>query len=286
MRTFFPLLLISVILFCSCIKKNPKAMSPSELSQAILGEYDNFQQCWQENTEEAIHQVEVSRKHKHIHVAIRKGSKEHEFSLLIYEGRDSSNVIREESWELKAEGNAWKILTKTKAEEEADSIGVKQENSSWILERGEEIWSFHEDSLSIKHLNDETDWEGDHKLLSCRFFSGWITLALSDDPEDTYRMGDLRTHDQGGIVQLRMEDGSPTDYSAEITQLVYGKTISIMKLAIYKEDFAGIDYNSRSISYTWTNPKAKRLGINLRTISSGWTLIEPGYISSNNLNKK
>jgi len=260
-------------------------MSPSELSQALIGEYDNFQQCWQENTEEEIHRVKVTKQHKHIHIAIGAGTKENEFTFLMYEGRDSTNVVRKESWELKMERDTWMLHAKVDGKDEVDSIRVKWVDAKWILERGNEIWTFHQDSLSIKNLDQEMDWEGDHQLLTCRFFSGWITLALSDDPEDTYRMGDLRTHDQGGIIQLKMEDGSPTDYSAEITQLVYGKTISIMKLAIYKEDFAGIDYNSRSISYTWTNPEAKRIGINLRTISSGWTLIEPGYLSSNNLNK-
>ena len=75
------LLLILLLPFLySCTDKNSQAMSPSELSQALIGEYDNFQQCWQENTEEEIHRLKVSKMHKHIHVAIGVGTNENEFS--------------------------------------------------------------------------------------------------------------------------------------------------------------------------------------------------------------
>ncbi len=59
-----------------------------------------------------------------------------------------------------------------------------------------------------------------------------------------------------------------------------------MKLAIYQEPLDSINYHSRSIAYTWANPEAKRIGMNLRKISSGWTLIEPGYLNSDNLKSK
>jgi len=45
-------------------------------------------------------------------------------------------------------------------------------------------------------------------------------------------------------------------------------------LAIYDLPLAEVDINSKAISYTWANPEATRIGINLRKIISGWTLIE------------
>ena len=93
-------------------------------------------------------------------------------------------------------------------------------------------------------------------------------------------------HDQGDRIQLQFPDGSLGEYTVELTQLVYGKKIAIMKLAVYDLPASKLEINSRSISYTWTNPEAKRIGINLRKIVSGWTLIEPGYLNSNNMRKE
>ena len=36
------------------------------------GEFDNFQQAWQENTEEDIHRIEVTEKHRHLHSVFEK----------------------------------------------------------------------------------------------------------------------------------------------------------------------------------------------------------------------
>jgi hypothetical protein len=55
-----------------------------------------------------------------------------------------------------------------------------------------------------------------------------------------------------------------------------------MKLAIYDMPMDSVQINSHAISYTWLNPEAKRTGINLRKVISGWTLKEPGYVNSDN----
>ena len=54
-----------------------------------------------------------------------------------------------------------------------------------------------------------------------------------------------------------------------------------MKLAVYDLSLGEVEINSRAISYTWVNPDAKRIGINLRKVLSGWTMIEPGFINQN-----
>jgi len=119
----------------------------------------------------------------------------------------------------------------------------------------------------------------------CRYFSGWIQYPPDiNEPEELYSLRNLEIHDQGGYVEL---DVDGVDYTVELTQLIYADTLRIMKLAVYDMPLAEVDINSRSICYTWTQPDAKRLGINIRKVLSGWTLIEPGYVSSNNnLNKK
>jgi len=114
-------------------------------------------------------------------------------------------------------------------------------------------------------------------------FSGWIQYPMSEFSDSIYANRDLVIHDQGGMAELQLNG---VDYTVELTQLQFAKTIHIMKLAVYDMPIDSVGINSKSISYTWTTPEAKRLGINLRKVISGWTFIEPGYVNSNNLNKK
>ena len=98
----------------------------------------------------------------------------------------------------------------------------------------------------------------------------WPQEGLADSSISAFG---LQLHDQGGLVNLPLADGSPSDYSVELTQLVYGRSIGIMKLAVYRQAAGTVDYNSRAISYAWADPSARRLGLNLRSFQSGWTLI-------------
>ena len=93
----------------------------------------------------------------------------------------------------------------------------------------------------------------------------------------------MKLHDQGDRIQFAYEDGTTGKFIVELTQLVFAKRLAIMKLGVYDEPIENIHYSSNAISYTWTNPDAKRIGINLRKMLTGWTFIEPGFVSSNNM---
>ena len=122
-----------------------------------------------------------------------------------------------------------------------------------------------------------------YQFLRCRYFSGWIQYPEDlNNPDELTDVRGLTLHDQGDVAGVIING---QNYCVELTQLVYAHTISIMKLAVYDESPTQLGINSRAISYTWTNPEAKRLGINLRNIISGWTYIEPGYLSSNNMTR-
>ena len=56
-----------------------------------------------------------------------------------------------------------------------------------------------------------------------------------------------------------------------------------MKLAIYHSPDSKPNIHSKAIAYTWADPLAKRLGVNIRTILSGWTLIEANYLNADNM---
>jgi hypothetical protein len=59
-----------------------------------------------------------------------------------------------------------------------------------------------------------------------------------------------------------------TPFTVELSQVVFEKRIPVMKLAIYEEG------KSKAIMYNWTNPEAERIGVNLRWIQVGLTLVK------------
>jgi len=273
------------------------------ITDNLEGEFDNFQQCWQENTEEEIHRVEISEKHRLIHSISKKLSPVDQaciyFKLSHSENRKVTQIIDEQIIRFsinKKEGVIYSEHFAVPAFDDLTQLGPVLEKLTWTSEAdtisgisssGNSRFKLENDVLEIRQQ------EGifrhtvtDYRMIKCRFFAGWIEYPSPENPEDVYRMGDLVLHDQGGIIPLTFSDGQKGKYVVELTQLIFAKTLPIMKLAIYEEPFEEIDYNSKAISYTWTNPESKRLGINLRKVLTGWTFIEPGYFSSNHLQKE
>lgn len=224
----------------------------------FVGEYNNFQQYWQENTEEEMHRVVASHPHEHRHLECLKTEEANKLLVKLYAGRAKENLISEQT--LKFRNN----------ELASDSPGFFKLKDGDIYLSG---FGFLEDCLEAPYV-----------FKPCRYFSGWIQYPPDiKDPDELYSLRDLEIHDQGGYAELDVEG---VDYTVELTQLVYAKTLRIMKLAIYDIPKSEVGINSKAISYAWVEPDAKRIGINVRKVLSGWTFIEPGYISSNNnLNK-
>ena len=134
-------------------------------------------------------------------------------------------------------------------------------------------------SLSLVHRLEE-DKSDNYKFSRCRYFSGFIEYALDDTHENYHRLGDLVIHDQGGMAGL---DYNGEQYTVELTQLVFAHKIFLMKVAIYDISLDEVGINSKAISYAWACPDAKRLGINIRKLITGWTFIEEGFLSSNTM---
>ncbi|MEM8524825.1 MAG: chromophore lyase CpcT/CpeT [Bacteroidota bacterium] len=101
------------------------------------------------------------------------------------------------------------------------------------------------------------------KLKRCRFFEGWMAVQKPES-EDYYFMRNINLHDQGQKVQLIDKDGSVTPYYIELSEVIYPTGLEVMKLAIYEEG------KDKAVAYVWTNPDAKRIGINMRSITAGF----------------
>jgi len=249
--------------------------SPSEF---LKGDFDNFQQYWKQNTEDAQHKDQSNDRHEHIHIKfIPDEKKSDRYNVEFYTERNNQNRLGIQNWQFKNENDNWTLTINEDSE-----IKLSVSEDGFKSEDG--LTHISGDTLQISDisfLNQQT--EAAYKLVRCRYFDGWLQYPMPDIPDSTYSLRNLQIHDQGGMVELDLPN---VDYTAELTQLVFAHKIRIMKLAIYDVPMSEVGINSKSISYTWTNPEAKRIGINLRKIISGWTLIEEGYVNSTNLNKK
>lgn len=271
------------------INRNNQALF-QKIITFLNGEFDNFQQAWQENTEEDIHRVEVAEKHRHVHTIFEKHSTSSvnnmHFVLNHYENRNSRDIVDQhylsivynpEENTLISEFKNAKFPTEIitwELEEESIKGTASNNNTSLFLEGNQ---------LIINQKEGFFQNSAPYKMIKCRFFSGFIEIPNPENPDVMIRMGDLKLHDQGDMVQFAYEDGTKGAFIVELTQLVFAKRLAIMKLGIYEELIEDIHYSSRAMSYTWTNPDAKRIGINLRKMLTGWTYIEPGFVSSNNM---
>ncbi len=294
--TTYSLVFLCLVGFCTC-QKEAAIFQPIAPWESLTGDYNNFQQCWQENTQEEKHRTATEELHELWHLQVvgealkdsdkkklwfqlspgrDSGALEHQFAL-IFQDQGTSNSWTSEYWEGGKKGKAetvklWHWTYRGGAYEAVDAEGKIQLSVDSVGTI--RYWN---------HWNSAERLVEPYQMMTCRYFSGWIELPDPQQPGQTLRQAQLRIHDQGGLLPLHLED---LQYSVELTQLVYAKKIEIMKLAIYQEPLDSINYHSRSIAYTWANPEAKRIGMNLRKISSGWTLIEPGYLNSDNLKSK
>lgn len=240
-----------MLVFLLCIvsfgcKETVKEKPESQKEEStMIGHWDNFQQYWLENTETDIHRTNTNDKHRHLSLHIEEGDSGKQ-NVEIREGRNGKNLVEKISWET----------------ESTDYDVLKID--------GDTLWVSGKSTFQNKDP---------YKFIRTRKFSGWIELPMKQYPDSIYRQRNLEISDQGGMAEIDIEG---VQYTAELTQLLFGHKLAIMKLAIYDMPMDSVEINSRSISYTWLNPEAKRTGINLRKVTSGWTFIEPGYINSDN----
>ncbi|MCU0341804.1 MAG: hypothetical protein MUE30_18165 [Spirosomaceae bacterium] len=262
------------------------------IATLLVGEYDNFQQAWQQNTETAIHLVKTDCPHRLVHTVVKAVSAENgTFDAILevvhYTDRNPQSIIEHHIYTFK--GTEMQVFGVASAawsgfEEPLDVVQWQQNGDGWQADSITSQWKLSAQRLERldKQAKDVffNEASAPFRLLRCRFFSGWIEIPDPKNIDQIYRFPNLRLHDQGGKVQLRMADGALGKYTVELTQLVFGHSIPIVKLAVYELDSEAIEYNSYAVSYTWTNPEAQRIGINLRYITTGWTLEAAGLLAS------
>jgi CpeT/CpcT family (DUF1001) len=290
-----------------------------QMLSLFTGEFDNFQQVWQEKEDK----IADSLRHEHIHSiflpvkipALGKnvyyvkqymdGDTTKIYRLRVYNFSVDAKeqAIRLDIYTFKDEKpyqnahNTPSVLESLKPENftTTDGCGVfwkrdkdafmgymKEKSCNFVSKRsGKRV--FITDSLRLTTneiwIRDEAyDENGSyvfghkgkihHKLLRCHAFKGWVAIR-KEGTEDKYEfMGNLKLHDQGWKTRVLMPDGKPTPYTVELSQVIFEKRIPVLKLAIYE------DGKDKAVAYAWTNPEAERIGVNLRWIQVGLTLVK------------
>ena len=93
---------------------------------------------------------------------------------------------------------------------------------------------------------------------------GYFKNQTLEDNTLWVRVADLSWSSGGTRVPV-VVDGVDTGYEIELAEVVYGKKVPVLKLAVYHQD------TERALAYTWSAPGSQRIGINLRWLQAGLT---------------
>jgi hypothetical protein len=96
-----------------------------------------------------------------------------------------------------------------------------------------------------------------HKLRKVKYYTGWAAAKKPEAVEmDAIR--NLSLHNQGDRQAIKFADGSPTGYDVRLGQLIYGKDLEVLQIAVFKSG------EETPINYIWTDATAERIGINMK----------------------
>ena len=114
--------------------------------------------------------------------------------------------------------------------------------------------------------------EEPHRNRKVRHFEGWGAVRRgafapdSDDPDEMLLVPALRLHNEGQIAPLVTAEGAATGYSVELARLTYQNTrVAVLKLGILDAE------TGETVAYSWANPGAGRIGVNLGWLQVGMT---------------
>ncbi len=126
------------------------------------------------------------------------------------------------------------------------------------------------DSLHVRLYSDQVrgaDARADARKV--RWYSGWAAIngagsEARPESKDWHMNRDLRISNEGGKAALKWRDGATSGYSLELERATYRDgNVPVVKLSVVE------DASGRVISYSWANPEATRIGINLGWIQVG-----------------
>lgn len=276
-----PIALVALLISAALSAQN----SVEQFARYLEGEWDNFQQCWLQHTETEIHRIPTAHPHQHVHSVFSLDSADGQWSWRVehYEG-NRRRLLARYTMRLTEHSGGQMQTDFAPLREDGSPDTTRLTSIRWTFAngaflgqqtQGRSSFMLKKDTLLLldEGLFQRPDGEP-YRLLKCRFFRGWIQYPMDHIRKDSvYFCSSLTLHDQGGTARLRFPDGSTGEYTIELTQLVHSRRTPILKLAVYTESPEQLHWNSRAVAYSWADPAARRIGINIRKVVSGWTLI-------------
>lgn len=130
-------------------------------------------------------------------------------------------------------------------------------------------WPAGAGALSLTETLLHTGDGGRYRKL--RYFSGWVWMknagpgAAPEDRKASFARGVL-LHTEGQRVPVLLDDGRDSGYELELALLTYQNTrLPILKFTLVEKA------SGKSHAYTWANPEATLIGINLGWMQAGFT---------------
>ncbi|MCY3706002.1 MAG: hypothetical protein OXH08_11000 [Gammaproteobacteria bacterium] len=241
---------------------SPSLAGPAELVELLAGEYDNNEQVWQQGVDgepPGPRRHWLFRRHgpSGLQLAVGRGQAAPDpptWTLRFSEGAGGifSEVLGAATcryrWRERDggyEGSAAALCPGLPAELRVDREWL---TARWLTESGDGV----ERARRVGH------------------YTGWVALQRqridpSAVPDDYVFLRSARWHDEGFVLPV-LDGDRPTGYAIELARLTYQNTrTAVLKLGVV--DLA----TGETLAYSWAEPGASRIGINLRWIQAGLT---------------
>ena len=241
------------------------AEPPAGLLELLVGEYNNNEQVWQQSLDDITPVARVHWRFERLgddRVGVARGS-----------GQSSPP---QPGWALAFDGNVASVAAVDGAELACSYRWIEAPGGyAGVVDdrRGcpavfPATWELTPDHLVATYAAD--DGGAVHRARRVTRYGGWIAFQKRRiDPtaadDDFILMRDLALHDEGFVVSIA-DGGKPAGYAVELVRLTYQTTrTAVLKLGVVDES------TGETVSYSWAEPGAERIGINLRWVQAGMT---------------
>ena len=238
---------------------------PAGLLELLVGEYNNNEQVWQQSLDGITPVARVHWRFERLgddRVGVSRGS-----------GQSAPPQL---AWTLAFDGNVASVAA-VDGTEPACSYRWREQPGGYaaVVDDGSDCpaefpaaWKLTPDHLAATYAADAGGVV--HRARRATPYTGWIAFQKRRiDPtaadDDFILMRDLDLHDEGFVVSI-VDGGEPAGYAVELVRLTYQNTrTAVLKLGIVDES------TGETVSYSWAEPGAERIGINLRWVQAGVT---------------
>jgi hypothetical protein len=107
-----------------------------------------------------------------------------------------------------------------------------------------------------------------------RLFRCWAAIPKAGiEPIQWWSRRAITLHDQGGTANLMTDEAVPQRFTLKMRNVVWPSGPNQPSLVLYVHTPEAGD---RAVAYSWADPDAKRVGINIRSVQASCSLAEAG----------